>query len=135
MVLYVLKNDPTLRDLEHIQVDVPWMAYLFFFNKKGHQGLTFDATQAMRVHMGEAFGEQIFHAAHFTVNPLPLVEGWCHAVAVSEWCRHWSQAEYQGHPVLNLATSESDSTLPLVGSAPLRLCSLAQQRILGVDGL
>ena len=44
MVLYVLKNDPTLRDPEHVQVDGPGTAYLFFFNKQGHQGLTFDAT-------------------------------------------------------------------------------------------
>ena len=35
MVLHVLKSDPTLRDLEHIQVDRPGTAYLFFFN--GHQ--------------------------------------------------------------------------------------------------
>ena len=30
MVLHVLKGDPTLRDLEHVQVDGPGMAYLFF---------------------------------------------------------------------------------------------------------
>ena len=118
MVLYVLKNDPTLRDLKHIQVDGPRMAYLFFFDKQGHQRLTFDAAQAMRAHVGEAFTEWISHSAHFAGNPLPLAVGWCHAVAASEQCRHWSQAEYQGHPVLNLATSKSDSTLPLVGSAP-----------------
>ena len=33
MVLHVLKGDSTLRDLEHIQVDSPGMAYLFFHNK------------------------------------------------------------------------------------------------------
>ena len=36
MVLYVLKNDPTLRDLKHVQVYGPGMAYLFFSNKQGH---------------------------------------------------------------------------------------------------
>ena len=30
MVLHVLKSDPTIRDLEHVQVDGPRMAYLFF---------------------------------------------------------------------------------------------------------
>ena len=36
MVLHVLKSDPTLRDLEHIQVDEPGMDYLFFFDKQGY---------------------------------------------------------------------------------------------------
>ena len=36
MVLYVLKNYPMLRDLEHAQVDGPRTAYLFFFDKQGH---------------------------------------------------------------------------------------------------
>ena len=35
MVQYVLKSDPTLRDLEHVQVDGPGLAYLFFFDKQG----------------------------------------------------------------------------------------------------
>ena len=36
MVLHVLNSDPTLRDLEHVQVDGSRMAYLFYFNKQGH---------------------------------------------------------------------------------------------------
>ena len=36
MVLYVLKNDSTLSDFKHVQVDGPRMAYLFCFNKQGH---------------------------------------------------------------------------------------------------
>ena len=100
MVLHVLKSDPTLRDLEHIQVDGPGMAYLFFFDKQGHQGLRLDAAHAMRAHMGEAFSEWISHSMHFAVDPLPLAEDW---------------------PVLNLASSELDSDLPLVGNAPLPL--------------
>ena len=36
MVLHVLMSDPTLRDLEHVQVDGPGMAYLFFFDKQSH---------------------------------------------------------------------------------------------------
>ena len=28
MVLHILKGDPTLRDLEHVEVDSPGMAYL-----------------------------------------------------------------------------------------------------------
>ena len=44
MAMHILKGDPTLRDLEHIQVDGPGMAYLFFFDKQGCRGLAFDAT-------------------------------------------------------------------------------------------
>ena len=35
MMMHMLKSDPTLRDLEHVQVDGPEMAYLSFFNKQG----------------------------------------------------------------------------------------------------
>ena len=72
----------------------------------------------MRAHIGEAFTEWISHSVHFAVNPIPLAEGWCCVMAASEWCRHWSWVEYSVKPVPNLASSESDSTLPLVESAP-----------------
>ena len=36
MVMHVLKDDPTLRDLKHVQVDGPGAALLFFFDKQGH---------------------------------------------------------------------------------------------------
>ena len=39
MVMHVLKSDPVLRELEHVQVDGPGTAYLFFYDKQGHQGL------------------------------------------------------------------------------------------------
>ena len=39
MVLHILKGDPMLRDLEHMQVDGPGTAYLFFYDKEGHRGL------------------------------------------------------------------------------------------------
>ena len=34
MVLHVLKGDPMLWDLEHVQVDGPGTAYLFFYDKQ-----------------------------------------------------------------------------------------------------
>ena len=34
MVMHILKNDPTLRDLEYVQVDKPGTAYLFFLDKQ-----------------------------------------------------------------------------------------------------
>ena len=36
MVMHVLKSDPVLRELEHIQVDGPGTAYLCFYDKQGH---------------------------------------------------------------------------------------------------
>ena len=69
MVMHVLKSDSMLRDLEHVQVDGPGMAYLFFFDKQGRHGLTQKSTQAMQVHVREAFVEWFSHSAHFAVNP------------------------------------------------------------------
>ena len=36
MGLHVLKSDLALRELEHIQVDSPGLAYLFFYERHGH---------------------------------------------------------------------------------------------------
>ena len=47
IVLHVLKEDPMLRDLEHVQVDGPGMAYLFSYDKQGHWGLKQDATETL----------------------------------------------------------------------------------------
>ena len=59
MIMHILKGDPALRDLEHVQVDGPGAAYLFFFDKQGCRGLKHDATQALRMHVAEAFSEWI----------------------------------------------------------------------------
>ena len=47
MVMHVLKSDLALRELEHVQVDGPGTAYLFFYDKQGLQGLGQDATDAV----------------------------------------------------------------------------------------
>ena len=57
MVLHILKGDPMLVDLEHIQVDSPDTAYLFFSDKQGHQGLKQDATETLRAYVAEVFSE------------------------------------------------------------------------------
>ena len=118
MVLHVLKGDPTLKDLEHVQVDSPSMVYLFFYDKQGHRRLKWDATQALRTHVVEAFSECISHSAHFVVIPLPLMEGWQWAMATSNRCCQRSRAEYPDCPVPYLISGESDSMPPLVGSTP-----------------
>ena len=76
MVLYILKGDPALRDLEYMQVNGPGMAYLFFYDKQGHKGLKQDVVENLRAHVVEAFSEWISCSAHFMAIFLPLVEGW-----------------------------------------------------------
>ena len=51
MVMHILKSDPVLRELEHMQVDGPGIAYLFFYDKQGHRGLGQDTTYAIRAHI------------------------------------------------------------------------------------
>ena len=118
MVMHVLKSDLVFRDLKHVQVARSRRAYLFFFNKQGHRRLTTKASQAMQTHIREAFAECIFCSVHFAVNPIQLAEGWCHAVAASEWHRYQSWVEYQGLTIPALASGESDSIPQLMGSAP-----------------
>ena len=76
MVMHVLKSDPVLQELEHVQVDGPGTAYLFFYDKQDSWGLEQDAADAVRIHMEEAFSEWILHFAHFNISCLPLMEAW-----------------------------------------------------------
>ena len=76
MVMHILKSDLVLRELEHMQVDGPGTAYLFFYDKQGHWGLGQDTTYAIWAHVEEAFSKWISHSAHFTISLLPLVEAW-----------------------------------------------------------
>ena len=55
MVMHVLKSDPVLRELEHVQVDGLGTAYLLFYDKQGHQGLRQDAMHAIRLMWGRLF--------------------------------------------------------------------------------
>ena len=71
MVLHVLKGDPALWDLEHVQVDGPCTAYLFFYDKQGHRGLKQDVTENLQTHVAEAFSEWISHSAHLWSSSSP----------------------------------------------------------------
>ena len=92
MVMHILKNDPVLRELEHVQVDGPGTAYLFFYDKQGHHGLGQDTAYEIQAHVEEAFSEWILHSAHFAISLLPLVEAWWQAVAASDHQRLRGQA-------------------------------------------
>ena len=83
MVMHVLKNDLVLRELEHMQVDGPGTAYLFFYDRQGCCGLGQNTMYAIRAHVEEAFSEWISHSAHFAISLLPLVEAWWWAIASS----------------------------------------------------
>ena len=82
--MQVLKNDLVLRELEHVQVDGPGTADLFFYDRQGHCGLGQDTTHVIWAHMEEAFSEWISRSAHFAINLLPLVEAWQWALATSD---------------------------------------------------
>ena len=74
MVMHVLKSDPVLWELEHVQVDGPSTAYLFFYDKQGCWGLGQDATDAFQTHVEEAFLEWISCSTHFNISLLPFME-------------------------------------------------------------
>ena len=59
MVMHVLNGDPALWNLEHIQVDWPSTAYLFFYDKQERRGLVLKAAHTFRAHVGDAFSEWI----------------------------------------------------------------------------
>ena len=84
MVMHILKSDPILRELEHVQVDGPGTAYLFFYDRQGCCGLSQDTTYVIQAHVEEAFSEWILHSAHFAISLLLLVEAWQWAVATSD---------------------------------------------------
>ena len=75
MVQHVLKSDLALRELEHIQIDSPGLAYLFFYYRHGHHSLMKGAALTMCSHIVDAFAEWIGRSAHFDAVPLLLKEG------------------------------------------------------------
>ena len=107
MVMHILKSDPVLRELEHVQVDGPGTAYLFFYDKQGRHSLRWDTMHTIRTHMEEAFSEWISRSAHFTINPLPLREAWrCAAIAL-DWRRLRGRVENIGPNISTFNAGES----------------------------
>ena len=118
MVMHVLKSDPVLRELEHVQVDSPGTAYLFFYDEQGCQGLGQDTAYVIQAHMVEAFSGWISCSTHFSISLLPLMEAWQQAVAASDHRRLRSWAENPAPSIPVVTAGESDSSVQLVGSAP-----------------
>ena len=115
--MHILKSDSVLWELEHVQVNGPGTAYLFFYDKQGHQGLGQDAMDAVQTHVEEAFLEWILCSAHFNISLLPLMEAWRQSVAASDRQRLRSRVENSAHNMPVGAARESDSSSQLVGSA------------------
>ena len=72
---HTLKNNPALRDLEHVQADGPGLTYLFFYDRHGYCGLSKEEDLAMRSHIADAFAKWIGRSAHFDAVPLLLEAG------------------------------------------------------------
>ena len=87
MVLHVLKNDPALRELEHVQVNGPGIVYLFFYDRHGHHSLMKEAAFAIHSHLADTFAEWIGRSAHFEVVTLLLEEGCHHVTTAQDRCR------------------------------------------------
>ena len=118
MVQHVLKSDPALRDLEHIQVDGPGLPYLFFNDRHGHHSLSKGAVLTMCSHLAEAFAKWIGRSAHFYAIPLLVEEGRQHTVAAQDRCRHRIQPQEQPILPIHMIGSASSGSSQLVGRAP-----------------
>ena len=114
--MYILKSDLVLQELEHVQVDGPGTAYLFFYNKQGYRGL----------------GQ---------VSLLLLMEVWWWSVAASDCRRLRSWVENSAHNTPVGVARESDSSSQLVGSAPQQagrapgLGEMTKARLTPIQGL
>ena len=113
--MHILKSNPVLQELEHVQVDGPGTACLFFYDKQGHQDLEQGAMDAiLNPHGGGLFGVDVM-LCPLQCQPSPLDGG----MVVVHHCRRLrSQAENLTHNAPVGAAWESDSLSQLVGSAP-----------------
>ena len=118
MVQHVLKSDLALRELEHIQVDSPGLAYLFFYDRHGHHCLTKEVALTMHSHIADAFPEWIGRSAHFDAVPLLLEEGCQCATAAQETHRQCIQPQEQPTLPIHLTGSASSGSSQLVGRVP-----------------
>ena len=119
MVLHVMKSGLALRELEHVQVNSPGLAYLFFYERHGHRGLTKEAAFAICSHLADTFAEWIGRSMHFEAVPLVLEEGHCCVTAAQERCRQRiTPQEQPGLPIHAAGSASSGSSQQLVGRVP-----------------
>ena len=118
MVQCVLKSDPALRELEHIQVDSPGLAYLFFYDRHGHCSLMKEVALAICSHLADNFAEWIGRSAHFDAVCLLLEEGCQCTTAAQERCRQCIRTQEQPSLPIHVMGSASSGSSQLVGRVP-----------------
>ena len=118
MVQHILKSDPALRELEHIQVDSPGLAYLFFYDRHGHHSLTKEAALAICSNLADTFAEWIGRSAHFKAVPLLLEEGCQCMTAAQERCRQHIWTQEQPSLPIHVTGSASSGCSQLVDRVP-----------------
>ena len=75
-VTHALKSDPSMRDLEHVQVDGPGLAYLFLYYFHGYRAVfPKRKTLSLCSHIVEVFTKWIGRSACFDAVPLLLEVG------------------------------------------------------------
>ena len=114
----MLKSNPVLRDLEHVQADGPRLAYLFFYDRHGYHGLSQEEALSMCSHMTDAFAKWIGRSACFDVVPLLLEAGRQHTTAMQE--KRMQCVRPLEEPILPVQVNKSTSSgsSQLVGGAP-----------------
>ena len=116
MVQHVLKSDLDLRELEHVQVNSPGLAFLFY-DRHGHCSLTKEAALAICLHLADTFAEWIGRSTHLNVVPL-LLEGCQCMMASQERCRQHIWTQEQPSLPIHVTGSASSSSSQLVGGVP-----------------
>ena len=88
--MHVLKNDLALQELQHVEVDNPGTAYLFFYERHGYHrycgyhGYHGYHTLMISSHVADTFSEWIDHPAHFEALPRLLDEVRHHAAVAQD---------------------------------------------------
>ena len=118
MVQHVLKSDLALRELEHIQVNSPGLAYLFFYDRHGCHGLTKEVALAICSHIADAFAEWIGRSVHFDAVPLLLEEGHQCVTAAQERHRQCIRTQEQPSLPIHVTGSGNSRSSQLVGRVP-----------------
>ena len=121
LVQHALKNDPTMRDLKHVQAVGPGLVYLFFHDQHRYRGLSKEEALDMHSHIADAFAEWIGRSALFDAVPLPLEAGWQCMAATQE--RRRQRVQPLEEPILPVQVKESTSSgsSQLIGGVPTTL--------------
>ena len=80
MVMHVLKGDPTLRDLKHVQMDGPGTAYLYFFTSRATEDLSM-----MPLRLSECMWQRCFLSGFPLLPILPSFPSHWWRAGIGQW--------------------------------------------------